>query len=209
MAELTSEASEMLERYLGQVRLAMAGGGPEAAAEVEQDVREHVEAALADRPGPVGPGELAAVLERLGPPDQWGSVEPPSWLAWLGQRPRRGLSTALASGIRGRIVKARAIKRRVVLGLILGLVALASLSLIKLAWYELNPQLDVIRGCVGKEVTFVSDNPLEGVQGILTTAHYEWDDKWGFFFLRIDVSGDRGGISTYLGPSELWRVKPL
>ena len=50
------------------------------AAEVEQNVLEHVELALARRRCPSGTDSLAAVLEQLGPPERWlPDEERPAW----------------------------------------------------------------------------------------------------------------------------------
>ncbi|HEX2061603.1 MAG TPA: hypothetical protein VHK90_12760 [Thermoanaerobaculia bacterium] len=50
------------------------------AGEVEQNVREHVEFALAGAPAPVGAEHLGTVLEQLGPPERWlPEEERPAW----------------------------------------------------------------------------------------------------------------------------------
>ena len=75
--------------------------------------------------------------------------------------------------------------------------------LLKLAWYELNPNMAVIRQRVGKQVRFV---PEEGTpeQGTLVCAQYrlntdsmKGETKWRVFDLW-----------TRLEPWELWRVTP-
>lgn len=80
MIELTSDAKLKFEQYLQRMRDTMRGARAVEAAEVEQNVREHVEVALAAAPAPVGSDQLAAVLEQLGPPEQWlPEEERPAW----------------------------------------------------------------------------------------------------------------------------------
>ncbi len=78
--ELTPDAKLRFEQYLQRMRDTMRGARAVEAAEVEQNVREHVEVALATAPVPVGSDRLAAVLEQLGPPEQWLPEEDrPAW----------------------------------------------------------------------------------------------------------------------------------
>ncbi|HEX2120475.1 MAG TPA: hypothetical protein VHL59_02435 [Thermoanaerobaculia bacterium] len=78
--ELTPDAKLRFEQYLQRMRDTMRGARAVEAAEVEQNVREHVEVALATAPAPVGSDRLAAVLEQLGPPEQWLPEEDrPAW----------------------------------------------------------------------------------------------------------------------------------
>lgn len=78
--ELTPDAKLRFEQYLQRMRDTMRGARSVEAAEVEQNVREHVEVALATAPVPVGTDRLAAVLEQLGPPEQWlPEDERPIW----------------------------------------------------------------------------------------------------------------------------------
>lgn len=117
--------------------------------------------------------------------------------------------------------------KRLCLMLVILAVVLILLMPIKWACYELNPQMDVIRQSVGKEVVFTItedfflrprglSQPIEA-KGILTEAHYEQDDEWGFFFLRIgfessatpDYPKGHWNLKTFLGPSELWRIQPV
>ncbi|MFP5246066.1 MAG: hypothetical protein ACLGH0_05185 [Thermoanaerobaculia bacterium] len=80
MIELTPDAKVRFEQYLQRMRDTMRGARAVEAAEVEQNVREHVEVALAAVPAPVGTDRLAAVLEQLGPPEQWlPEDERPMW----------------------------------------------------------------------------------------------------------------------------------
>ncbi len=78
--ELTPDAKLRFEQYLQRMRDSMRGARAVETAEVEQNVREHVEVALAAVPAPVGTDRLAAVLEQLGPPEQWlPEDERPIW----------------------------------------------------------------------------------------------------------------------------------
>jgi hypothetical protein len=78
--ELTSDAKLRFEQYLQRMRESMRGRPVAETAEVEQNVREHVEVALTEAPAPVGTERLAAVLEQLGPPEQWlPEEERPAW----------------------------------------------------------------------------------------------------------------------------------
>ena len=80
MIELTSDARVRFEQYLQRMRESMRGRRAVETAEVEQNVLEHVEVALAAAPMPVGTASLAAVLEQLGPPEQWlPDEERPVW----------------------------------------------------------------------------------------------------------------------------------
>lgn len=71
MIDLTPEAQGKLDAYLQRVRSELAGSRSVAADEVEQDVREHVDVALAGATGPVDSAHIAIVLDRLGAPERW------------------------------------------------------------------------------------------------------------------------------------------
>ncbi len=78
MIEMTPAARERLDDYLQRMRRALRG--TQAADEVEQGVREHIEIALAEAQGPVGAMEVSGVLDRLGPPERWVADEDqPAW----------------------------------------------------------------------------------------------------------------------------------
>jgi hypothetical protein len=80
MIELTETAREQFDSYLARLRSALKGAAHVEADEVEQNVREHVEVALAGVPGPIGADRLGSVLERLGPPERWiPEEERPGW----------------------------------------------------------------------------------------------------------------------------------
>ena len=74
MIDLTQEAKEKFDEYMRNVRRSFGGS------EVEQSVREHIEAALTGVPAPVGAASLTQVLSHLGSPEQWvADEERPSW----------------------------------------------------------------------------------------------------------------------------------
>jgi hypothetical protein len=106
MITLTPAAEARLDEYLRQVRAAVARVPEVSPAEIEADVREHIEAAFQHAVRPVTPAELEAVLVRLGPPAQWvpGSTSQapaagPGWspLAWL-RRVYRAFAAVLWRG---------------------------------------------------------------------------------------------------------------
>ena len=76
---LTPEANARFEQYLHQMRSALRGSRAVEATEVEQNVREHVEIALAGAEGPVDSTRLGSVLEQLGPPDRWPTDDDRPW----------------------------------------------------------------------------------------------------------------------------------
>ena len=79
MIDLTPEANTRLEQYLARMRSALRGSRAVEATEVEQNVREHVEVALAGVAGPVDRTHLDAVLAQLGPPDRWLPDDEQPW----------------------------------------------------------------------------------------------------------------------------------
>jgi hypothetical protein len=80
MIELTPTAKERLDAYVSRLRSALRGTPHVEADEVEQNVREHVEIALASVPTPITSDHLGAVLDRLGPPERWvGEEEQTGW----------------------------------------------------------------------------------------------------------------------------------
>ncbi len=102
---LTIEARNRLDHYLRQVRASLRGSAAVDADEVERDIREHIEAEIADREGPVSEDELEAVIRRLGAPSQWmGEGEVPAWRRVLarwheGERWRLPYLALAASGL--------------------------------------------------------------------------------------------------------------
>lgn len=73
---LSNEAARLLERYLEEMRASMPGAEREGVAEIEQDIRDHIEAELGDRHSAISAGDLDAVLRRLGSPRQWVAAAP-------------------------------------------------------------------------------------------------------------------------------------
>lgn len=71
MIDLTPDAKRKFDEYLLRMRHSLRGSRSVEPEEVEQNVVEHVELALAGVPSPVGPERLATVLEQLGPPERW------------------------------------------------------------------------------------------------------------------------------------------
>ncbi len=68
---LSPAAEARFEEYLTQMRRALLGVPDVSAAEIEADIREHVENELRNAARPVEPFVLETVLRRLGPPTQW------------------------------------------------------------------------------------------------------------------------------------------
>ena len=80
MIDLTRDAQSKLEEYIARMRRALRGTDLVERSEVEQNVRDHVDAAFAGATSPVGPMQLGDVLARLGPPEQWIAEEDkPLW----------------------------------------------------------------------------------------------------------------------------------
>ena len=80
MIDLTPEAKRRFDEYLQRMRASLRGTRSIEADEVEQNVIEHVDVALAGAPSPVGPERLGTVLEQLGPPERWlPDDERPFW----------------------------------------------------------------------------------------------------------------------------------
>lgn len=86
MIELTPDAKRRFDEYLQRTRTALRGTRAVEADEVEQNVIEHVELALAGVPAPIGAESLGAVLTQLGPPERWlPDEELPVWRRTLGR----------------------------------------------------------------------------------------------------------------------------
>ena len=71
MIDFTPEAKRQFDDYLLRMRYSLRGRRSVATEEVEQNVVEHVHAALAGVPSPVGQERLSDVLTQLGPPERW------------------------------------------------------------------------------------------------------------------------------------------
>ena len=92
MIQLDAQAQEHLEGYLSQVRAYLRGCRSIDPAEVDRDVREHIDRELQETPEPVSFRELDAVLNRLGSPTQWVPEDALSWWRRLIVRFRKGPS---------------------------------------------------------------------------------------------------------------------
>lgn len=79
MIDLTPEARRKFDDYLQRMRASLRGTRAIEADEVEQNVVEHVELALAGAPSPVSTDRLSTVLEQLGPPERWLPEEERPW----------------------------------------------------------------------------------------------------------------------------------
>lgn len=83
MTDFTPEAKRKFDEYLQRMRFSMRGRRAVETDEVEQNVVEHVQAALAGVPSPVGQERLGEVLTQLGPPERWlPEDERPAWRRW-------------------------------------------------------------------------------------------------------------------------------
>ncbi len=71
MIDFTPDAKRKYDEYLQRMRMSLRGSRSVEPDEVEQNVVEHVELALANAPAPIGPERLDTVLEQLGPPERW------------------------------------------------------------------------------------------------------------------------------------------
>ena len=71
MIELTQGAQGRLDDYLCEMRQALSGSASVDPVEVERDVRDHIDEALAGHVGPVEASALDDVLRTLGSPAQW------------------------------------------------------------------------------------------------------------------------------------------
>lgn len=79
MIDLTPEANSRFEQYLTRMRSALRGSRSVEPSEIEANVREHVEIALAGATAPVGADRLGQVLEQLGPPERWLTDDDRPW----------------------------------------------------------------------------------------------------------------------------------
>ncbi|MBL7154251.1 MAG: hypothetical protein ISS79_11085, partial [Phycisphaerae bacterium] len=79
MVELTGNAQKSLDHYLHQARAYLKGAKSVDAAEVEQNITEHIENELTGAAEPVSAEDLETVLEKLGSPQQWVPEEELPW----------------------------------------------------------------------------------------------------------------------------------
>ncbi len=97
---LSPDAAARFDDYLSQVRAALTRAPDVNPDEIEADIRAHVEHELEGKPRPVPLAALAAVLLRLGPPEQWGAGDDPTLL----QRTKQLLRERLR-GVRGVLLR--------------------------------------------------------------------------------------------------------
>jgi len=79
MIKLTGNAQKSLDHYLHQARAYLKGAKSVDAAEVEQNITEHIENELINAAEPVSADELETVLQKLGSPQQWVPEEELPW----------------------------------------------------------------------------------------------------------------------------------
>ena len=85
--DFSAAARDLVKGYLERVRRALVESGTAEDTEIERDIVEHIEAALAESPRPVTPTAVEVVLDQLGSPRQWipESDAPPGWRHALGR----------------------------------------------------------------------------------------------------------------------------
>ncbi len=71
MTELTPTAESRLNAYLHELRRVLSGSPSVDPADVERDVRDHIDAALVGQAPPIDDSALNHVLQTLGSPGQW------------------------------------------------------------------------------------------------------------------------------------------
>jgi hypothetical protein len=86
MIELTPGAQSRLDDYLNELRRVLSGSPSVDSAEVERDIRDHIDAALAGQAAPIEAFVLDDVLQTLGSPSQW---LPEAESAWFRRSPAR------------------------------------------------------------------------------------------------------------------------
>jgi len=71
MTELTPTAESRLNAYLHELHRVLSGSPSVDPADVERDVRDHIDAALVGQAAPIDDSALNHVLQTLGSPAQW------------------------------------------------------------------------------------------------------------------------------------------
>jgi hypothetical protein len=71
MTELTPTAESRLNAYVHELRRVLSGSPSVDPADVERDVRDHIDAALVGQAAPIDDSALNHVLQTLGSPAQW------------------------------------------------------------------------------------------------------------------------------------------
>ena len=71
MTELTPTAESRLNAYFHELRRVLSGSPSVDPADVERDVRDHIDAALVGQAAPIDDSALNHVLQMLGSPAEW------------------------------------------------------------------------------------------------------------------------------------------
>jgi hypothetical protein len=90
--KLSDAARELFQKYLWELRLSLKGCSSVDPAEVEADVKQHIDQELAGEPAPVSGEKLGEILRKLGSPWQWVPIEELSWWRRIVLRLRTGPS---------------------------------------------------------------------------------------------------------------------
>ena len=94
MIELTLGAQQRLESYFAELRRVLVDDGKADPGDVERDIRDHIQTALADAGGPVDESRLDQVLRCLGAPAEW--IDSPD-RPWFAKPPKAWLNSAKQS----------------------------------------------------------------------------------------------------------------
>lgn len=81
MIELTVGAQQLLDNYFAELREVLVDDGKADPVDVERDIRDHIQTALADTDGPVDESRLDQVLRSLGAPAEWIDHPDRLWFA--------------------------------------------------------------------------------------------------------------------------------
>ncbi len=81
MIELTLGAQQRLDSYLDELRRVLTDDAKADPVDVERDIRDHIQTALADADGPVDESRLDQVLRSLGAPAEWIDHPDRPWFA--------------------------------------------------------------------------------------------------------------------------------
>ncbi len=91
MIELTLGAQQRLDSYFAELRRVLVDDGKADPVDVERDIRDHIQTALADAGGPVDESRLDQVLRSLGAPSEW--IDHPD-RPWFARPPKEWLNSA-------------------------------------------------------------------------------------------------------------------
>ena len=94
MIELTLGAQQRLESYFAELRRVLVDDGKADPGDVERDIRDHIQTALADAGGPVDESRLDQVLRSLGAPAEW--IDSPD-RPWFAKPPKAWFNSAKQS----------------------------------------------------------------------------------------------------------------